>query len=216
MRKTLFLCLFASCSGLFAQIQTDIGINLTPLLLNGIDLQAEWQYTSTFSLVANTGLRYQTRPTDQAAPIQALGEYVHPSNFGTYVGIGGRWFNHEINEYQYPFIQVGLVGAYYQESILFRDEAGLPAQRQAEGFRLGLTTTIGFVVRICKRATLDLAMQMGYTKPREDLLNYYMPGMGYTSYGIDAISIKGAHFQPRVVFKYNIFQSKRQRIRNMK
>jgi hypothetical protein len=216
MKKIFLPILLACCSILSAQVRTDIGINLTPLLLNNLDLQAEWQFTESFSLVANTGLRYQTLNPEAEAPIRVLGEYVHPSNFGTYFAVGGRWFNHEVNEYQYPFIQVGLVGSYYEEDIFTRAADGNLTQRNASGVRLGLSTTIGFVIRITQRAHLDLAMQMAFTKAREDLLNYYMPGMGYTTYGLDAISIKGAHFQPRVVFKYNIRQTKRQRIHNMK
>lgn len=215
MKNFLLIAFLAAWSCTFGQVRTDLGVNLTPLLLNNLDLQAEWQFTPSFSLVANTGLRYQTLSLDQAAPIEALGEYVHPRNFGTYFAVSGRWFNHEVNEYHYPFIQVGLVGSYYEETILYRHQAGQTERVEASGLRLGLTTTIGFVIRVSQRIHMDLAMQMGYTKPREDLLNYYMPGMGYTSYGIDAISVKGAHFQPRVVLKYNILQTKRQRIRNM-
>jgi hypothetical protein len=216
MRKIVFLLFLASSCLLSAQVRTDIGINLTPLLLNNLDLQAEWQFTESFSLVANTGLRYQTLGPDAQPPIRALSEYVHPSNFGTYFAASARWFNHEVNEYHYPFIQVGAIGSYYEETLASLNSDGQVVRRSVSGFRFGLSTTIGFVVRITERAHLDLAMQMAFTKARQDLLNYYMPGMGFTTYGIDAISVRGAHFQPRIVFKYNIRQTKRQRIHNMK
>ncbi|MEM9983692.1 MAG: hypothetical protein AAF804_01225 [Bacteroidota bacterium] len=215
MKRAWILLLLASCSSLIAQIRTDVGINLTPLLVNSLDVQAEWQLAPTFSLVANTGLRYQTLDAEQDPMFGVLASYVQPSNFGTYLGISGRFFNQEVNEYQYPFIQFGLVGSYYNETLMVADQSGDMVSVPAQGFQLGVTSTIGFTIRLTERAKLDLALQMGYSKPREDVLIYYLPGLGYSTYGVDFISVKGAHLTPMVTFKYNILQTKRERIRNM-
>ncbi len=215
MKRILLLVSLACSSYLYGQIRTDVGVNLTPLLLNSLDVQAEWQLAETFSLVANTGLRYQTQEPDQMPTIGVLREYMQPRNFGSYLAVSGRFFDREVNEYQYPFIQFGVVGSYYRESVLRDPNRGFTSRTTVQGLRLGITSTIGFVIRLTERANLDLALQMGYTQPREDLLVYYTPGLGYTTYGIDAVSIKGAHITPMLTFKYNILQSKRQRIHNM-
>jgi len=215
MRQLSFLILMCVINLGFSQVRTELGVNLTPLLLNSLDLQAEWQLAPTFSLVANTGIRHQTLGDDQEAPIRVLENYVHPRNTGAYLSVGGRFFNKEVNEYQFPFVQFGLVGSYSYETILKMNDADVWEKVPSSRFQFGITTTIGVTLRMSERAHVDLALQMGYTKPREDISLYYTPGMGYTTYGIDAISIRGAHLQPMLVFKYNILQDKRQRIRSM-
>lgn len=215
MRKILLLLSLASVFQLTAQIRTDVGVNLTPLLLNSLDVQAEWQLQPTFSLVAQTGIRYQTQEPDQPVTISPLSEYMQPRNVGGFVSLGGRFFNREVNEYQYPFIQLNLVGSYYDEELLNLDDDGNFYRSATRGFRVGVSSTIGFVIRVTNRASLDLAVQVGYTPPRDDIHIYYIPGMGYTTYGIDAISVKGAHVNPMFVFKYNIFQTPREKMYNM-
>ena len=106
MKKLLILLCLASFLPLSAQIRTDVGVNLTPLVLNSLDIQAEWQLQPTFSLVARTGLRYQTQEPDQPVSISPLAEYMQPRNMGSYLSIEGRFFNREVNEYQYPFHQL--------------------------------------------------------------------------------------------------------------
>ena len=215
MRQLSFLILMCLLNLGFAQVRTDLGVNVTPLLLNSLDLQAEWQLTSTFSLVANTGIRHQTLGDDQQAPIRVLSTYVHPRNTGGYLAVSGRFFNKEVNEYQFPFVQFGFVGAYSTETLLKLNDVGDYEKVPARHFQFGITTTIGVTLKMSERAHADLALQMGFTQAREDINLYYTPGLGYTTYGIDAISIRGAHLQPMIVFKYNILQDKRQRIRSM-
>lgn len=212
MKKFTLLLFLVSTYTLSAQIRTDVGVNLTPLLLNSLDVQAEWQVLRTFSIVGQTGLRYQTQAIDQPPRIGPLAEFMQPRNVGAYVGLAGRWFNPEVNEYQYPFVQLGFMASYYDEELLRIDGNGEFYRQAAAGVQFGITSTIGFVIRLTERANLDLALQMGYAPPREDVQIYYTAGMGYTTYGVDAISIPGAHLQPMITFKYNIQQSRRQRI----
>jgi hypothetical protein len=200
---------------LFAQVRTHVGVNLGSLPLQALELRVDMEVAKHFALQIHTGFRSQNHDTDQPPRLGALATYVQPRNQSLFFSLGGRVFN-RVGDYDYPYLALDAVGIYYNDKVQRYNHADRSVvTEETQGFRLGGTMTLGFVLRISERLHSDLALQMGYTKPREDVLAYYFPGMGYSTYGLGIIGVRGGHVQPVISLKYNIVQDRRQRIRRM-
>lgn len=199
----------------FSQLRTHVGLNLPAALMGTLDLRSEIQLAPKFSLQLGTALRHQNNEFRSEPRIRALANYVNLFNQSISLSVGGRLYEQDLSDYQYPFIAFDLTGIYYREWYLDAGLGGSNQKKQATDFRIGGTATIGFVVRITEYINADLGIQFGYSPPRKDLLAYYYPGMGYMTYGLGALGVRGGHIQPLISFRYNIIRDKRQRIHEM-
>ncbi|MCI4666730.1 MAG: hypothetical protein MRZ79_01115 [Bacteroidia bacterium] len=209
-KATLFIILFPALC--FSQLRTHVGVNVPAALMGTLDLRSEIQLAPKFSLQLGSAIRHQNNELRSEPRIRALSNYVNLFNQGVSISIGGRLYEQDLSDYQYPFIAFDLTGVYYREWFV---ESGGTEKIEVEDFRIGGTATIGFVVRITEYINADLGIQFGYSPPREDLLAYYYPGIGYMTFGLGALGVKGGHIQPLISFRYNIIRDKRQRIHSM-
>ncbi len=196
-----------------AQKKSYLGINVTPLVINTVDMRYERQVAKHFALQAGAGFRFQNRDSSVIPPFGFLKNYVELHNYGAFLSAGGRVFDR--NSTEYPYIAFDLIGAYFDEKIQSDDGNGGTRVWNASGLKTGGTLTIGFVTELFDRVHLDVALQFGYAPPRDDLNAYYLPGMGYSTYGLGIIGVRGGHLQPIVNLKYNLVKDPRQRIREM-
>ncbi|MEZ4850424.1 MAG: DUF3575 domain-containing protein [Bacteroidia bacterium] len=197
-----------------AQPKTDLGINVTPLAVGTVDFQGGMKLNPSFWLQFSGGFRAQSKKSSDPLRTRFLESYSQLKNYGAFLSIGGRLVNPLEDEYEFPFIGFHLTGVYYNETLTPDDPSGGLPPRNVQGIKLGLSTTIGFSLRINPRLYADLAIQMGYSKPRNDLLAYYLPGMGYSTFGYGFIGVKGGHIQPIIAFKYTIVRDRREVIRD--
>ena len=199
------------------QNRTYVGINVTPLILNTLDIRAEHQLTRYFSVQMGVGFRAQSRDSTWQPRVKALQDFIHLKDQAAFLSIGARLFDRpERWATEYPYISFELVGAYYNEWYLPYNEPNMPTKINARGAKFGGSVQIGFVSELVDRLHVDVALQMGYSKarPSDDLLSYYIPSMGYTVFGLDIIGVKGGHLQPIITIKYNLVKDKRKRIRS--
>ena len=216
MRLVVFFPLWVYSLLAIGQGNVHLGLNASPLIINTIDLQTEIQMNSSFALQIGAGFRYQNRREVDPSGAGFLTEYMAVRNLGSFLSIGGRIFN--ANEWDYPYLSLDLVGSYFNEEIRLPNNPGPnPQTRKVNGFKLGAKLTMGFMIRLSERYYLDLGMQMGYSpsRPKEDVLAYYLTGLGFSTFGLGRIGVDGGHFQPVVTLKYNLVKGKRQRIREM-
>jgi hypothetical protein len=178
-----------------------------------VDIRYERQMAKSFALQAGAGVRLQNRDSSIIPPFGFLKNYVEVHNYGAYLSAGGRIFDR--NSTEYPYLALDVIGAYYDERIQSDDGNGGVSIWDADGVKVGGTLTIGFVTEILSRVHMDVALQFGYTPPRKDINAYYLPGFGYSTYGLGIIGVKGGHLQPIVNLKYDLFKDPRQRIREM-
>ncbi len=196
-----------------AQKKSYLGINVTPIIINTLDIRYERQLNRFFALQIGGGVRMQNRDSSTIPPFGFLKDYVELHNYGAYLSAGGRLFDR--NSTEYPYVALDLIGSYYDEHIQGDDGNGGVTIWDADGFKMGGTVTVGFVTELFKRVHMDVALQFGYAPPREDLNAYYLPGFGYSTYGLGIIGVKGGHLQPIVNLKYDLFKDRRQRLREM-
>ena len=216
MRLTVFFPLWVCTLLAVGQGNIHLGLNASPLIINTIDLQTELQISSNFALQIGLGGRYQNRKEPDPAGSGFLSEYVAARNHGAFLSVGGRIFN--FSEWDYPYFALDVVGSYFNEEILLPNSpAPNPQTRKVQGLKLGVAATMGFMIRLSDRYYLDLGMKMGYSPPRpkEDVLAYYLTGMGFSTFGLGRLGVDGGHFQPVVTLKYNLIKGKRQRILEM-
>ncbi len=193
-----------------------MGINAPAFLLGTLDLRSEIQLAPKFSLQLGSSFRYQDNQQRKEPRIKALSNYVELLNQGISLSVGGRLYEQDLSDYQYPFIAFDLTGVYYREKYLTEAPGGGGlTEQEVSGLRLAATATIGFVLRVSDYINMDLGIQFGYSPPREDLLAYYYPGVGYMTFGLGALGVKGGHIQPVFSIRYNIIRDKRQRIHGM-
>ncbi|MDX1906202.1 MAG: DUF3575 domain-containing protein [Bacteroidia bacterium] len=208
------ITLLAFPMAVWSQQRINISLNAAPLIVNTLDVKSEFELSKSMSLQVSTGFRAQGRKINDSAQMPALVEFIPPKHRSAFLTVGGRFFNQEIDPYQYPFIEVGLTGVYYRETILVPDQiTGEPVGLEVNDFKIGGTATIGFSLQLSKRLRTDLGLQASYSPPREDALAYYLPGMGFTTYGYGILGVKGGHLQPVIALKYAIKPDKRNVIR---
>ncbi|GAB4403586.1 MAG: hypothetical protein OHK0039_02960 [Bacteroidia bacterium] len=186
------------------------------MLINTLEVRGEMKINEGLHVQATTGLRLQHRNVADPYRSRFLAPFVQEQNRAFFVAVGGRLINPADNRYDFPFIAFDLVLLRYDEIVFVPGQGGmLPTSVHVRGWQPGATATIGFDIYISKRWRADLALQMGYAPPRKDLLEYYAPGMGYSTFGRGIIGVKGGHIQPQLSLKYNIIKDKRQIIREM-
>ncbi|RMG22982.1 MAG: hypothetical protein D6730_15450 [Bacteroidetes bacterium] len=199
---------------LCAQKRTYIGVNITPVILNTLDVRAEHQVNRFFSIQMAAGFRAQSRDSVWRPRVRALEDFIHLRDQALFLSVGARLFDRPARfATEYPYISFELVGVYYNEEVIIRSDFQPPVKLYPKGAKLGASVQIGFVSELMNRVHVDFALQMGYSKPRSDLLSYYLPSMGYTVFGLDIIGVKGGHLQPIITIKYNLVKDKRRRIR---
>ena len=109
-----------------------------------------------------------------------------------------------------------LTGLHLREEVLQPAQNGNdPELVIYQGWKIGASMTIGFTIRLRSRLHVDLAMQMGYSPPREELLQYYYPGLGFSIYSPSAWGFRGGHLQPLIALKYSLIQDRRERLYHM-
>jgi hypothetical protein len=204
-----FLLLLPMC--LLAQRRTHLGFNLAPLLINTVDLRLEQQLFPTFSLQLAAGLRYQKVGESNSPRVSLLHDYIHVRDFGAFFSIGGRIFNSTANEYEFPYVSFDLTSAYFKDVFSNHPDFNEPLST-FQGWKLGGSVSLGFVIKLGERFYTDLGLQLGYSPMRQYSQSYYLGGLGYTTFGPNRFSFEGAHFQPIVTLKYVILQDKRDRI----
>ena len=216
MNRWVCLPLFLIPLFLYGQKSLQLGLNVTPLVMNTLEARGELVLSQNVSLQGAAGVRAHKRNESALIQVQALQGYVQERNQAAFVSLGGKLFNSEDNPYEVPFIGLALTMGYYRDEILESEPVpGPPVRRVSEGFQLGVSANIGFSIRLNSRLNMDLAMQMGYSPPRKDLLQYYSPGVGYSTYGPGVLGVRGGHLQPQITLKYIVVKDKRQRIWEM-
>jgi hypothetical protein len=193
-----------------------LGINLMPLLLNTLDVRIEPRISRYLSLQFGSGFRYQNIEGKNKSTFNILENYVGLKNFALFATAGARVYDD--SAWEYPYFAVDLSGAYYRDKrpINFDVNGMARDTLSTKGFSLGISGTLGFVIRVSKRTKMDLAIQAGYSPFREDIRTYYLPTMGFSTFGnIDRLSAKGLMVQPIITMKYDLVKDKRDRIREM-
>ena len=216
MKRLAFIPLWIIPLLACSQGNTYIGLNFSPLIVNALDVRFESQLSPNFSLQLSSGFRYQNRDNGEPPGTGLLQGYSGLRNLGLHLAVGGRFFNR--TEWEYPYIAFDVIGAYYKEKIVpLNTTPPAPQSRNVSGLKLGGSLTIGFMIKVAERFYLDLGMQMGYSPPRpkSDVLAYYLPGMGYSTFGFGRVGVDGGHFQPIIGLKYVLSRDKRERIREM-
>jgi len=188
-----------------------LGINVAPWLVNTLDIRGEYQVTSFLAVEAAGGFRIQGRDIGQTPRIAPLKDYIQPKNRAAFFSMGLRIFSASTGNY--PYISWQLSTLRYDEDIVPRNSTGTQPVNVVENI-WATTLTVGFVSTLSPRWDLDVGIQFGFSPPRDDLLAYYYPGVGYTSFGFGKWGVEGGHFQPVVTLKYNLIKNKRWRIRN--
>ncbi|MEO0469321.1 MAG: hypothetical protein AAF206_06870 [Bacteroidota bacterium] len=196
------------------QNNTFVGLNLAPLILNTLDLRFEQEIYPFASVQAGFGIRNQRLGDDTFNRISFLRNYVQRRNGGGYLSVGGRIFSKADNRYQYPYIGLDFIASYYNENVFVNNPNFSPVGfRDVNAVKFGTSVTIGFVLWINDRLYVDAGIQMGYSTARRDILTYYLPGLGYSTFGAGRYGVRGGHVQPILRFKYNLFPDRRTRIR---
>lgn len=190
---------------LLAQKGTYVGLQSTPLAIGTLDLMAEERIANTASLVAGAGFR--TQRFDRREPrVRLLSDFSTQTNTAAYFSAAIRLFNPETGV-DYPYVQFGLTGLWYRDRYLSPQ-----GEKISTGINWGASTVIGYLINIDQRWQVDLGLQMGYSPPREDLLAYYYPGLGYSTFGLGRYGVVGGHVQPMVALKYKIRLSEREKL----
>lgn len=203
---TLFLSFFVSSK---AQNGTFLGLQVTPIGIGTLDIHLEERLSNTISLHLGTGFR--TQRLDRRDPgVRILSDFSTLTNTGAYTSLGIRLFNPETGV-DYPYVQFGMTAVWYRDQYL--DNLGNPIV--AKEITWGSSATIGYVINFNTRWQLDLGLQMGYSPPRRDLLAYYYPGLGYSTFGLGRYGVVGGHVQPVITLKYKIRLGKRERLREI-
>ncbi len=196
----------------WAQRNTYIGINIAPLLVNTLDLRFEHQINHFISLQLATGMRFQQISPGETPRIAPLEDYLQPENKAISLSLGVRLTGPQPSDY--PYISFDITHVHYWEEIIPRIPNRNQGFTSVNDTKLGLMITIGMVNRITPRLFLDVGIQFGYAQPRSDLLAYYFPGMGYTTFGFIKYGVEGGHFQPILTLKYNLVKNRRMRLRD--
>ncbi len=204
------------CTPIFAQKNTYIGLNAASLAVSTADFRFERHVTSSLAVQAAGGFRFQQRDPGTKTFFQGLNDYVQYRNRSGFISAGLRLYESNAGRYDYPFLALDVSGIHYQDQVLLNPGSLSPEIQTAAGWTWGVNATMGFVIRLGGRFDLDLALQMGYAPPREDLIAYYYPGVGYSTFGYSVIGFKGGHIQPLLSLKYQIVKDPRQRIREMR
>lgn len=215
MRHALILLLVMLPFCLFAQLEkvrnTYVGLNLTPLMMNTLDLRYEQQLHDNMSLNIGAGGRYHNRGDNstKTSLIGVFDDYIFIKNTGAFLSAGVKFHDKNVNET--PYIGIDVIGHYYQDRLYTGLDTidGTPTLADPQdfnGFDLGVSGTIGFMFHFAKkRLMLDLALQIGYAKAREEINTNYIPGLGYSTYGlVNLLSVPGMYMRPIVALKYNI------------
>jgi len=196
----------------WAQRNTYVGINIAPLLVNTLDLRFEHQINPLLSLQLATGMRFQQISPGETPRIAPLEDYLQPENKAIFLSLGARLTGPQTTDY--PYISFDITHVHYWEEIVPRIPNGTQGFTSVNDTKLGAMVTIGMISRITARLFLDVGIQFGYAQPRNDLLAYYFPGMGYTTFGFSKYGVEGGHFQPILTLKYNLIKNRRMRLRN--
>jgi len=171
------------------------------------------------ALQVGTGFRLQSRSGEDPVSPRFLSGYIAEKNKAAYLSIGTRFSNPV--EWDYPYIAFEIVGAYFNEIIIPPTPNighSHPVARSVKDVKIGINANIGFMLRLANKLYLDLGVEMGYSPPRpkHDVLAYYLPGMGASTFGLGRVGVDGGHFQPTLAIKYLIKKDKKIRIREMK
>ena len=188
-----------------------VGVNVAPLLVNTMDVRFEYPVSNAWALEAGLGFRRQSRGINETPRIAPLKDYIQPKNQAAFLLIGARVFTQ--NSINYPYIAFNFSMIRYEENIFPRNSTASQPVNVTDNI-WATTLTVGLVSKLAPRWDLDVGIQFGYSPPREDLLAYYYPGAGYTSFGFGKWGVEGGHFQPVVTFKYNLAKNKRLRLYN--
>lgn len=213
----LFWALFPCI--VLCQDQTLVGLNLSPLVLNTVDIQFERHVIPSMAVQVGTGFRLQSRSGKDPVSFGFLSDYIAQRNRAAYLSLGARFSNPV--EWDYPYIAFEVVSSYFNEiinpPITDIGQGPLPA-RHVKDVKIGFNVNIGFMLKLADKFYLDLGMEMGYASPRpkHDVLAYYLPGMGASTFGLGRIGVDGGYFQPTFAIKYLLKKDKRIRIREMK
>jgi len=214
--KSILLYLALLPCLLYSQDQTLVGLNLSPLLINTVDIQLERHIMPNMAIQLGTGFRLQSRDGSDPVSPGFLSDYVALRNRAAYGSIGVRFARPD--EWDYPYIAFEVVTAYFNELIVPPPPGdGLPGMppRNVKDFKVGVNANIGFMLRLADKLYLDMGIEMGYASPRpkHDVLAYYLPGMGISTFGLGRIGVDGGYFQPTLAIKYLLKEDKRIRIR---
>lgn len=216
-----FLLFFYSS---YAQNRLYLGINIPSLIFGTLDFQSEYQIRSGLAIQMGLGLRAQGREVGEKLSFPALQGYIEPKNRAISFSVGTRIFNPPNYRYEreYPFILVHFVGSYYNETIEIEDQINNGFKtREVSGLKWGVALGVGYHVWLSKRIYLDIGLQLAYSSARsnrsgeETVLAYYIPQLGFTTFGLNRIGFEGGHIRPVLTLKYYLIQNKRDRIRDM-
>ncbi len=190
----------------YGQRKTSLGLNLVPLMVNGMEVKFERQLAPNLALQLGSGFRSQNRKPEDIDKNRLLDPYVQEKNANAFISAGVKLFEPNLSEY--PYLGVLLTGMYYNETYLNTDMQ----QLHSDGLSWGFTFNLGYVFSLGKRLSLDLGMQIGYAPPRTTDHNYYYMGIGFTTLALDVIGYPGGHIQPLATVSYTIIRDPRSRI----
>lgn len=201
---------------LYSQKRTYLGLNVSSFVFQGLDIRAERHINRSTSLHLGLGMRFQSRDVGERLRFAALQGYVQPKNNAVSLLAGIRFFNLPERGQEFPYLELDLIGVYFDETLeVFDNRGNITGTKDIDGLNLGISATFGYVVWLGSRFRMDIGLQLGFSKPRDEPLAYYYPLMGFTTFGFNQIGIEGGHLQPVINFKYLLIQDKRDRIREM-
>ncbi len=219
-----FLILFILPYNLYGQNRLFIGANFPSLIFGTLEIKSEYQFKRNLALQVGLGLRAQGREIGEKLSFAALQGYIEPRNRAVSLSIGTRIFNPPDYRYEreFPFIQVDFIGSYYNETIEISDpNTNNLFTKDVSGLKWGVAFQVGYHAWLFNRFYLDIALQLGYSKARsnkageETVLAYYLPNLGFTTFGLNRIGFEGGHILPVINVKYYLIQNKRDKIRDM-
>jgi len=211
MRILTFLLLFGVIS-ICAQAQYNpisLGVNVPALMMNTVDIRIKKPISRNVVLQCLGGFRRQSRQK-VCSNFPFITDYIHRENEAAFVGLSMRLCDRYSNDY--PYISFDFVGTQYRN--VFADS--LSAQKcevyrykETKGKTLGGGITIGYVFRLYKHLYLDSGLQISYTSARNQPIEYYLPGFGYSTYQtMELFSFKGLMMQPIVVLQYTFGENR--------
>lgn len=190
------------CSLLEAQpYRGSIGLDMANVFLNTYSVRGEYALSHNIMLRASASGRYHVG----ANRLSFLSEYKDIKNRSVAGTLGITLADHYASTF--PYLGIDLNAIYYDD--IFKNKSEKLQNNQ--GFTGGAMLSLGFIMPVWKRISLDISAKFGYTFPvKDERLDYFFPGAGYSLNGIsEAFSSKNLTFLPSLAIKYNLFPIKR-------
>ncbi|MFN0201956.1 MAG: DUF3575 domain-containing protein [Bacteroidia bacterium] len=208
MKNKILILFVLITNGLYAQLKSNrysIGINLTPLILQTVDIRVAKAIHQNLTVEAALGFRHQTRENIwEGYPL--LSDYVHFKNNSQFAMLSFKFCDRYYDEYPYLALNTTFLrlNEYFADSLDNATQT-IYEYKSNKSYNWGISASVGYVFHLKSQLYLDASVQLGYASPKNHPEQYYLPSVGYSMYGTaDLFSIKGLMLQPNLVLKYRL------------